>query len=60
MPCTGMCLQSATSKFMRKKGYFDLFGFDFMVTSDSQLKLIEVNTNPALSLGTCTHNHVQY
>ena len=44
---------------MKKKGYFDLFGFDFMVstspTRSSRLLLLEVNTNPALSLGTNFH-----
>ena len=42
-------------KLMKKKGYFDLFGFDFMVSTSpvrsGRLLLLEVNTNPALSLG---------
>lgn len=33
-----------------RHGFFDLFGLDFMVTADRQLLLLEVNTNPALSL----------
>jgi hypothetical protein len=36
---------------MRKHGYFDLLGCDFMITDDNQLFLLEINTNPALSLG---------
>ena len=43
-------------KLTRKRGFFDLLGFDFMVCKSPQrgekLKLLEVNTNPALSLGT--------
>ena len=43
-------------KLIRKRGFFDLLGFDFMVCKNPQreekLKLLEVNTNPALSLGT--------
>ena len=49
--CMVDVLQAATPKFSRKHGYFDLFGFDFMITSSNKLVLIEVNTNPALSLG---------
>jgi hypothetical protein len=41
-------IASASSKFDRRKGTFDLLGFDFMVGSNGQLCLIEVNTNPAL------------
>lgn len=52
--CMVDVLKAAIPKLTRKKGLFDLFGFDFMVTEDSQLKLLEVNTNPALSLD----NHV--
>lgn len=43
-------------KLLRKKGFFDLYGFDFMVSTSplraDKLLLLEVNTNPALSLGT--------
>ena len=41
-------IAAASTKFDRKGGCFDLFGFDFMVSDDFQLHLIEVNTNPAL------------
>lgn len=44
-------LQAAVPKLQRKHGYFDLLGFDFMVTSENKLVLLEINTNPALSLG---------
>ena len=32
----------------KKNGTFDLLGFDFMVDDAFNVKLIEVNTNPAL------------
>jgi len=35
-------------KLDRKYGCFELFGFDFLVDSDLNPQLIEVNTNPAL------------
>lgn len=38
----------ASKSLERKKGTFDLLGFDFMVDSELRVKLIEVNTNPAL------------
>jgi hypothetical protein len=54
MQCMVDVLKAAMPKFIRKKGYFDLFGFDFMVSTAPQgqdkLLLLEVNTNPALSL----------
>jgi hypothetical protein len=48
--CMVDVLKAALPKLNRKKGYFDLFGFDFMVTAANKLQLLEVNTNPALSL----------
>jgi len=44
-------LKAAVPKLSRKHGYFDLYGLDFMITNDNKLVLLEVNTNPALSLG---------
>ena len=42
-------------KLVRRSGFFDLLGLDFMVSTskdrDGKLLLLEVNTNPALSLG---------
>ena len=52
--CMVDVLKAATPKFQRKHGYFDLFGFDFMVTADNKLVLLECNTNPALSLDNST------
>lgn len=40
----------ALPKFHKKKGYFDLLGFDFMLTEGLEPVLLEVNTNPALHL----------
>lgn len=44
--------QAADPLLVKKVGYFDLLGCDFMVTLDNTLKLLEVNSNPALSRGT--------
>jgi len=61
-------IQAAIPKLHRKRGYFDLFGLDFMVAADPttcgtststspgaekdyKLWLLELNTNPALTLG---------
>ena len=49
--CMVDVLKAATPKLLRKHGYFDLYGLDFMLTEDNVLQLIEINTNPALSLG---------
>jgi D-alanine-D-alanine ligase-like ATP-grasp enzyme len=40
-------------QFQRKSGYFDLLGFDFMITAgpENKLMLIEINTNPSLAVG---------
>ena len=52
--CMVDVLKAAIPKFQKKHGYFDLFGFDFMVTNDQKIVLLEVNTNPALSLDNST------
>lgn len=52
--CMVDILKAATPKFARKHGYFDLFGLDFMITAENKLVLIEVNTNPAMSLDNST------
>lgn len=41
--------QASSGKLLRKHGYFDLLGCDFMLSATNQLFLLEVNTNPALS-----------
>jgi D-alanine-D-alanine ligase-like ATP-grasp enzyme len=45
--------QASKDQFLKKKGYFDLFGLDFMVTNSphNQTVLLEANTNPALCVG---------
>jgi hypothetical protein len=43
--------QAADSKLAKKHGFFDLLGCDFMLNADNNLYLLEINTNPALSLG---------
>ena len=48
--CMTDVVRASSLKFMRKHGYFDLFGLDFMVTLDNKTMLLEANTNPALSL----------
>jgi hypothetical protein len=52
--CMVDVLKASTPKLLRKHGYFDLFGFDFMVSDENELVLLEVNTNPAMS----RDNHV--
>ena len=52
--CMVDVIKAALPKFQRKHGYFDLLGFDFMVTNENKLVLLEVNTNPALSLDNST------
>lgn len=43
-------IRASKDQFQKKNGYFDLFGFDFMVTGPPHNKtvLLEANTNPAL------------
>ncbi len=43
--------QASNHKLIRKHGFFDLLGCDFMLSEDNRLYLLEINTNPALSLG---------
>lgn len=48
-------IMKAVDRLLPKKhGYFDLLGCDFMLSSDNKLILLEVNTNPALSLDNLT------
>lgn len=46
-------VQAAKDSFIRKRGYFDLLGLDFMITPapNNKLVLLEANTNPALCVG---------
>eukprot|EP01039_Chlorochromonas_danica_P001411 gene1411-1534_t len=48
--CMTDILTASNGKLLKKHGYFDLLGCDFMLTDDNQLFLLEINTNPALSL----------
>lgn len=50
--CMVDVIKAGMPTLLRRRGFFDLFGFDFMLTSENELKLLEVNSNPALSLGT--------
>jgi hypothetical protein len=49
--CMVDIMKACNQKLMKKHGYFDLLGCDFMITDDNELFLLEINTNPALSLG---------
>ena len=40
------------SKLDKKFGCFEIFGFDFMLDSQLEPKLLEINVNPALFLDT--------
>jgi hypothetical protein len=42
--CMVGVLKAAKDKLRRGSGYFDLLGWDFMVTADGKLSLIEINT----------------
>jgi hypothetical protein len=52
--CMVDILKAGNTKLLRKHGFFDLFGCDFMLAFDADKKLelflLEMNTNPALSL----------
>jgi hypothetical protein len=52
--CMVDVVKASSSKLMRKHGFFDLLGFDFMISSNNELVLLECNTNPALSLDNST------
>lgn len=41
-------MESVKSQLQIGKGFFELFGYDFIVDADYQSWLIEVNTNPCL------------
>lgn len=51
--CLVDVMRAAVPTLAKKRGYFDLLGCDFMITQDNQLRLLEINTNPALSLDGC-------
>ena len=50
-----LCLvdvMKASNHVLRKgHGYFDLLGCDFMMSASNKLSLLEINTNPSLTLG---------
>jgi len=48
--CMVDVMKACNNKLLKKHGYFDLLGCDFMITDDNRLYLLEINTNPALSL----------
>jgi hypothetical protein len=52
--CLSDIAVASNSKLLKKHGYFDLLGCDFMVTTSNKLVLIEINSNPALSLDNST------
>lgn len=43
-----MSLDSVRKRLKTGKGFFELFGYDFIIDGDFNLCLIEVNTNPCL------------
>eukprot|EP01034_Spumella_vulgaris_P026150 gene26149-32685_t len=52
--CMVDVLKASNHKLLRKHGFFDLLGCDFMLGDDNKLYLLEINTNPALSLDNST------
>jgi len=49
--CMVDVLKACNQTLMKKHGYFDLLGCDFMLSESNKLSLIEINTNPSLTLG---------
>jgi D-alanine-D-alanine ligase-like ATP-grasp enzyme len=41
-------MEAVSSQILTGKAYFELFGYDFIVDSNLESWLIEVNTNPCL------------
>ena len=52
--CMVDVLNASSSLLSKKHGYFDLLGCDFMIDTNNNLVLLEINTNPALSLDNST------
>jgi D-alanine-D-alanine ligase-like ATP-grasp enzyme len=44
-------IKSGLHKLQKLDGCFELFGVDFMIDDNFNVKLIEFNTNPCLMLG---------
>ncbi|XP_066296558.1 protein polyglycylase TTLL10-like isoform X2 [Branchiostoma lanceolatum] len=42
------CFHSVRHKIQCRLGYFDLYGFDFLLDEDMKVYLLEINVNPAL------------
>ncbi|XP_070560557.1 protein polyglycylase TTLL10-like isoform X2 [Ptychodera flava] len=42
------CFHSVKNKLQCKLGFFDLYGFDFLLDTDMKVWLLEINVNPAL------------
>lgn len=40
---------------LKRHGYFDLLGCDFMLSATNKLSMLEINTNPSLTLGEHTN-----
>ncbi len=43
-----LSIEAVKSQLQTGKGFFELFGYDFIVDSQYETWLIEVNTNPCL------------
>lgn len=39
---------------LKRHGYFDLLGCDFMLSATNKLSMLEINTNPSLTLDNST------
>lgn len=42
-----MSIEAAKSQLYLGKGFFEIYGYDFLVDADYDSWLIEVNTNPS-------------
>ena len=49
--CLVDVLKASNHVLLKRHGYFDLLGCDFMLSASNKLSMLEINTNPSLTLG---------
>ncbi len=53
-----LIFHNTSEKIAKKFGYFEIFGFDFMLDSKLNPYLLEINSNPALFTGTTVQKQI--